>query len=195
MLAIGQRLTRDYPDTNKDVQPNVQTFNERFNAGPIRAIFLSLMGAVGFVLLIACANVANLLLARSAQRSREIAVRVSIGATRWRIVRQLLMESVLLALIAGVLGLALSFVGIRMFDRGHAGCRQAVLDPVHDGRPRDRVPRGHLPRHRHHLRPRAGAARLEDRRQRDPEGRRAIGFGRHRACAAGRARSSSASWR
>jgi putative ABC transport system permease protein len=116
LLAIGQGLTNDYPDTNKDVQPNVQTFNERFNGGPLRAVFLSLMGAVGFVLLIACANVANLLLARSAQRSREIAVRVSIGATRWRIVRQLLMESLLLALIAGVLGLALSLVGIRLFD-------------------------------------------------------------------------------
>ena len=114
--AIGQRLTADYVDTNKDIQPNIQTFNERFNNGPIRAVFLSLMGAVGFVLLIACANVANLLLARSAQRSREIAVRVSIGATRWRLVRQLLMESVLLALIAGVFGLGLSLIGIRLFD-------------------------------------------------------------------------------
>ena len=116
MLAVGQRLTADYVDTNKDIQPNVQTFNERFNNGPIRAVFLSLMGAVGFVLLIACANVANLLLARSAQRSREIAVRVSIGATRWRLVRQLLMESLLLALIAGVFGLGLSLIGIRLFD-------------------------------------------------------------------------------
>ena len=116
LRAIGQRLTKDYPDTNKDVQPRVQTFNERVNGGPIKAVFLSLMGAVGFVLLIACANVANLLLARSAQRSREIAVRVSIGATRWRIVRQLLMESLVLALISGLLGFALAIIGIRLFD-------------------------------------------------------------------------------
>jgi predicted permease len=116
LLAVGQRLAKDYPDTNNDVQPRVQTFNERVNGGPIKAVFLSLMGAVGFVLLIACANVANLLLARSAQRSREIAVRVSIGATRWRIVRQLLMESLVLALIAGVLGFGLSLIGIRLFD-------------------------------------------------------------------------------
>src|SRR5215217_5549701 len=101
MQAIGQRLSAEYTATNKDIRPNVQTFSERFNNGPIRAVFLSLMGAVGFVLLIACANVANLLLARSAQRAREIAVRVSIGATRWRIVRQLLMESLVLAVIAG----------------------------------------------------------------------------------------------
>jgi predicted permease len=117
MVAIGARLAADYPDTNKDIQPNVQTINQSQNGGQIRAVFLSLMGAVAFVLLIACANVANLLLARSAHRSREISVRVSIGASRWRIIRQLLVESVLLALIAGVLGLALSTVGIRMFDQ------------------------------------------------------------------------------
>src|SRR5204862_3700618 len=112
LTTIAARLAHDHPDTNTGVKPTVMTFNERYNGGPIKLVFLALMGAVGFVLLIACANVANLLLARSAYRSREISVRVSLGATRWRIVRQLLIESILLALVSGVVGFALSVVGI-----------------------------------------------------------------------------------
>jgi putative ABC transport system permease protein len=113
---ISAKLAHDYPDTNKDVTPSLMTFNERVTGPQIRLIFLSLMGAVAFVLLIACANVANLLLARSAQRAREIAVRVSLGAGRWRIVRQLLVESVLLSALSGVAGLGLAVLGIRWFD-------------------------------------------------------------------------------
>jgi putative ABC transport system permease protein len=116
LTTIAAKLALDYPDTNKDVTARVMTFNERQNGGPIRLIFLSLMGAVGFVLLIACANVANLLLARSAGRAREMSVRISLGASRWRIVRQLLVESVLLSIVSGLMGLALAYVGVRLFD-------------------------------------------------------------------------------
>jgi len=110
------RLASDFPDTNKDYKPDLMTFNERITGPQLRLIFLSLMGAVAFVLLIAIANVANLQLGRATQRSREIAVRVSLGASRWRIIRQLLVESVLLSSIAGVLGLGLAVAGIRWFD-------------------------------------------------------------------------------
>ena len=95
MNTIGGRLIGQYAQDYQELSgANLETFNERFNGGPIRAVFLSMMGAVGFVLLIACANVANLLLSRSAARAREVAVRIAIGATRWRVVRQLLIESV-----------------------------------------------------------------------------------------------------
>ena len=114
--AIAARLQQQYPDTNKDLGVGVMTFNERFNGGQIRSVFLALMGAVGFVLLIACANVANLLLARSSRRTREVAVRVALGAGRGRIIRQLLVESTLLACVGGLLGLGLSYVGIGLFD-------------------------------------------------------------------------------
>jgi putative ABC transport system permease protein len=115
--TIAGRLIREYPkDYENMVGAAIETFNERFNGGPIRAVFLAMMGAVGFVLLIACANVANLLLARSAHRSREVAVRLAMGATRWRVIRQLLVEAVLLGGIGGLLGLGISIFGVRAFD-------------------------------------------------------------------------------
>jgi predicted permease len=116
LTSIAAALGEQFPATNKDIRAYLMTFNERQNGGEIRLVFLSLMGAVAFVLLIAIGNVANLLLARAAYRSREISVRVSLGATRWRLVRQLLVESVMLAAISGALGLGLSIVGVRLFD-------------------------------------------------------------------------------
>ena len=116
LTGINKNLERQYPETNKSRDAEIMTFNQRFNGGPIRIVFLALMGAVGFVLLIACANVANLLLSRSARRSREMAVRIALCACRGRVIRQLLVESTLLAFLGGVLGWVLSLVGIRLFD-------------------------------------------------------------------------------
>ncbi|HET7694187.1 MAG TPA: ABC transporter permease [Vicinamibacterales bacterium] len=120
--GIAARLAAAYPDTNKEhPKANVETFNERFNGGPIRTVMLAMMGAVSFVLLIACANVANLLLSRSVHRSREIAVRIALGATRWRVVRQLLIESICLGVMGGAIGLGLAVIGVRLFDRAVEG--------------------------------------------------------------------------
>jgi predicted permease len=116
LSAIGARLATEYPTTNKDLAPNAEQFSRRVVGPQIRLLFWALMGAVAFVLLIACSNVANLLLARAAHRTNEISVRVAVGASRWRVVRQLLVESILLSLIAGGLGLLFSYAGIRWFD-------------------------------------------------------------------------------
>jgi putative ABC transport system permease protein len=117
LSSIAAALADQFPDTNKDFRhAYLMTFSERQNGGEIRLVFLTLLGAVAFVLLIAIGNVANLLLARAAHRSREISVRVSLGASRWRIVRQLLVESIMLAAISGVLGYGLSLIGVRLFD-------------------------------------------------------------------------------
>jgi putative ABC transport system permease protein len=119
--GVVKQLAAAHPTSNKELTVGtVETFNERFNAGNVRTVFLTLMGAVGFVLLIACANVANLLLSRSTQRAREVAVRYAMGATRWRVMRQLLIESLLLAGAGGVIGLGIAVVGTRLFDRAVA---------------------------------------------------------------------------
>lgn len=114
--VISARMARQYPDTEKDLAVQVQTFHEAFNGGPIRLIFLLALGAVGIVLLIACANIANMMLSRSLARGREIAVRAALGASRWQIIRQLLVESVSLSALGGVCGLLLAQFGIRAFD-------------------------------------------------------------------------------
>ena len=105
--AINAQLDKQFHETNKGWDVSLWTLHERL-VREVKPSLLALLGAVGFVLLIACANVANLLLARSAARQKEIAIRAAMGASRTRVLRQMLTESILLSAIGGIAGLILS---------------------------------------------------------------------------------------
>jgi putative ABC transport system permease protein len=126
MDTISRNLERAYPATNQSFTASVRTYQEQVIGPQIRIIFTAMFVAVGFVLLIACANVANLQLARAVKRSREISIRVALGATRGTIIQQLLVESVTLSAAGGVLGWLIAIWGIRLFD--------VVITPL--GKPR-----------------------------------------------------------
>ena len=112
MTAIAAQIAEQFPNSNAGWSTMVVPMQE-YQVGDIRQALLVLLGSVALVLLIACANVANLLLARATARQKEMALRTALGASRWRIFRQLLTEGILLSIIGGAFGLALAAIGMK----------------------------------------------------------------------------------
>jgi predicted permease len=119
--AIAARLAEEHPKENEGVVPILQPFTEEYIGDEPIIMLWTMMAAVFGVFLIACSNVANLLLARAATRTKEIAVRTALGASRWRIVSQLLAESLVLSVIGSLIGIVIAWVGCRLFVQAMEG--------------------------------------------------------------------------
>ena len=115
METIGHRLQSAYPESNEGFAPYVVSFQDNFHNPRERMTYVAMWGAVCFVLLIACANLANLMLARAMGRAREISVRIALGAGRWRIIRQLVLESLILSSAGGLLGWWIAKGAVRLY--------------------------------------------------------------------------------
>ncbi|MGH7460646.1 MAG: ABC transporter permease, partial [Longimicrobiales bacterium] len=114
--AIAQRLELAYPESNRDIRAVIKPFTEEYIGAEPRTLLMTMMIAVIFVLLIACTNVANLLLGRAILRSKEVGIRTALGASRWRLITQFLTEALVLSSAGAMLGLVIAQVGIRLFN-------------------------------------------------------------------------------
>ena len=115
LATVFHQLGQTYPETNEGFTPTLNPYTKRFMGTEVYALLFTMLGAVLGVLLIASANVANLLLARAAVRTKEVAIRSALGASRLRVISQLLAEAMLIAAVGGVLGMGLGFLGVEWF--------------------------------------------------------------------------------
>ncbi len=120
LSAIAARLAAQHPSSNTGIGANTRSFLDNY-VGDYRQSLRVILAAVGFMLLIACANVANLMLARASTRRREIALRLALGASRWRITRQMLTESLIVAIAGGAFGVLLAMWGVNLLSKLNTG--------------------------------------------------------------------------
>jgi len=132
--TIAAQLADQFPESNKGWLVSAQSFYDWMIPEPIRRSLLLFLGAVGFVLLIACSNVANLMLARASARQKEISIRIALGAGRWRIGSQLLVESLSLALISGIAGLGVAWLATKALKALDSGDVPRLDELSMDGR-------------------------------------------------------------
>jgi predicted permease len=119
--GIAQRLATEYPETNEGIVATIRPFTESYIGDEAAGLLYTMLAAVSLVLLIACTNVANLLLARAAIRIKEVGIRTALGANRIRVIMQMIADAVAIALVGGVLGAAVAWIGIDLFTRAIEG--------------------------------------------------------------------------